>query len=226
MVHVRDEEPSIITFMHKSYLYKLLLLIIEAEFMECGMQYLNLPVAHLFDLQTCCFLLNTQDNLVQKDEEQREGGCSCNLKAGLGVRRSGPSIHICHRGLMRVWKSLLDPGPVTQSAHPTDFSLWQDLNNPFLIRIKLCFPSRITLGTFSVVNQYLSNKFYQFYDPNSPKSLLHPYVSFCKRILVTFLYMPNFWRSVAWNVLQFSKLIINHKILRNASHTLIYYKLM
>lgn len=26
-------------------------------------------------------------------------------------------------------ESLLDPGPVTCSAHPSDFSLWQDLNH-------------------------------------------------------------------------------------------------
>lgn len=54
-MHVRSEEPSIITFTCKNYLDKLLQLIIEAFFMEYGMQYLNLPVAYVFDLQICCY---------------------------------------------------------------------------------------------------------------------------------------------------------------------------
>lgn len=37
--------------------------------------------------------------------------------------------------------------------------------------------------------------------------------------------MPNFWRSAVCNILQSKKLIIDHKILENDFHILIYLKL-
>lgn len=49
-MHIRDNNSSITAFIIKDYFYNLFPLITDAEFMEYGMQYLNLPVAHLFDL--------------------------------------------------------------------------------------------------------------------------------------------------------------------------------